>query len=171
MEEVKHMVRTVAVTTKGPWDGEKQKRLTPTTTTVRVKSRKLLNSYERKYNTEIPRGIKDSMAPWIEGELAKELKLRKGKDGHKDRKFFTIENYVQMQSFHWSEDFHDYIHEGMRADYTNLLNTHCYTSARLREVCQAVYGDLEVILASKDGIPEFRLKFAKRICKGTEKNQ
>lgn len=63
MEEVKHMVRTVAVTTKGPWNRERKKRLTPTTTTVRVKSRKLLNSYECKYNTEIPRGIKDSMAP------------------------------------------------------------------------------------------------------------
>lgn len=31
--------------------------------------------------------------------------------------------------------------------------------------------DFEVILVLKDGIPEFRFKFAKRICKGTEKNQ
>lgn len=26
-----------------------------------------------------------------------------------------------MQSFYWSEDFHNYIYNGIRADYANLL--------------------------------------------------
>lgn len=62
-----------------------------------------------------------------------------GKKGYRPKKYLTIENYAWMQKFHWTEDFHTYAHEGVRADYTNLLNLHCYTSARQQEICQAVY--------------------------------
>lgn len=53
----------MAVITKGLWNRERKKRLILTTITVRVKLRKLFNSYKCKYNTEIPRGIKDFIAP------------------------------------------------------------------------------------------------------------
>ncbi|KAL7939932.1 hypothetical protein V8C42DRAFT_339102 [Trichoderma barbatum] len=52
-----------------------------------------------------------------------------------------------MQAFLWEEDFHDYIHEGSRIDYTNLLNLHCFTSARLSELCQAFYEVINLIPA------------------------
>ena len=84
---------------------------------------------------------------FIDGELADNIGLmksgKKGEDGKKHKKdpktFLTIENYVHMQERHWYDDFHDYLHEGYRVDNTNLLNNHCFTSARLSEVCQAVY--------------------------------
>lgn len=79
--------------------------------------------------------------------MADELGLyRAGKtdnEGKKHKKaqqpILTMENYVRMQMYHWMRDGHQYQNEGYRVDNTNLLNTHCFTSARLSEVCQAVY--------------------------------
>jgi len=53
--------------------------------------------------------------------------------------FPTIKNYVHMQEYLWFCDYHNYSHDRYRVDNSNLLNTHCYTSARLHEVCQARY--------------------------------
>jgi hypothetical protein len=50
----------------------------------------------------------------------------------------TIKNYVHMQKFLWFSDRHHYVHEGQLVDNANLLNTYCFISARLQEVCQAV---------------------------------
>jgi hypothetical protein len=44
-----------------------------------------------------------------------------------------------MQEHFWFHDHHEYEHDGSRADLSNLLNNHCYTSSRLQEVCQAQY--------------------------------
>jgi hypothetical protein len=71
---------------------------------------------------------------YIEGELAEKLGL---KDLHRDQEFLTIENYVKLHEHLWFNDHHDYVHEGCRVDNANLLNTHCFTSARLKELCQA----------------------------------
>ncbi len=84
---------------------------------------------------------------FIEGPLADDLGLyRAGKtdnEGQKHKKapkpILTIENYVRMQMQHWIHDGYQYQNEGNRVDNTNLLNSHCFTSARLSEVCQAVY--------------------------------
>lgn len=73
---------------------------------------------------------------YIEGELAEKIGL---KDLHRDPTFLTIENYVKLHEKLWLDDYHDYLHEGYRVDNATLLNTHCYTSARLKEVCQAKY--------------------------------
>lgn len=63
MEHAKHMIRTMALTTVGSWTKGKEQKKKPTATTIRLKARKLYNSYERKYNTEIPSVIKRSLAP------------------------------------------------------------------------------------------------------------
>ncbi|EHK19894.1 uncharacterized protein TRIVIDRAFT_47098, partial [Trichoderma virens Gv29-8] len=168
MQDLKHYVHFLAKSTRGRLDKEHH---LPSPNTLRIKLRQFYNGYERMNNMEIPNAIKRSMAPFIKGELQELYGLPKGKDGVREQKFFTIESYVQMQSFHWSEDFHDYVHEGMRADYTNLLNLHCFTSARLQEVCQAVHEDLQLILAWKDGKPEYRLKFERNFCKRIDVNQ
>lgn len=62
MQDMKHMVKTLYFTTEGSWDKGKKKEY-PSPTSVRVKARRLYNSYERKYNTEIPSAIKRSLAP------------------------------------------------------------------------------------------------------------
>jgi hypothetical protein len=71
---------------------------------------------------------------YIEGELAEKLGL---KDLHRDQEFLTIENYVKLHEHLWFNDHHDYVHEGCRVGNANLLNTHCFTSARLKELYQA----------------------------------
>jgi len=72
-------------------------------------------------------------------ELAKKEGLLTGKRGQRKKAFITIENYVHMQERLWTNEFHDYNHEGSRVDNANLLNTHCFTSARCQELCQAIY--------------------------------
>jgi len=72
----------------------------------------------------------------IQGELKDKVNAE---DIKKNMTFLTIKNYVHMQEQLWVWDHHDYIHDGYRVDNSNLLNTHCYTSARLQEVCQATY--------------------------------
>jgi hypothetical protein len=69
-------------------------------------------------------------------ELAERLGLSSEK---KDKPFFTKPLYLRLYSRMWTQDFHDYRHEGSRVDASTLLNTHCYTSARLSELCAAVY--------------------------------
>lgn len=76
---------------------------------------------------------------YIEGELAQKIGLLTGKKALREKAFMTIENYVHMQNRLWINDFHDYVHEGSRVDMANLLNTHCFTSARCQELCQARY--------------------------------
>ncbi|KAH6881107.1 hypothetical protein B0T10DRAFT_411320, partial [Thelonectria olida] len=94
-----------------------------------------------------------------------------GKEARKPKTFLTIENFVFMQEFHWSNDFHDYMHDGTRVDNTNLLNTHCFTSGRLQEICQERYKDLQCILSWTEGKPDFKLKFTREICKAIDENQ
>jgi hypothetical protein len=53
--------------------------------------------------------------------------------------FLTIENYVDMEELLWLNDYHNYVHEGSRVDCSALLKMHCYTSARLQEICKAKY--------------------------------
>lgn len=53
--------------------------------------------------------------------------------------FLTIQNYLEMEELLWQKDYHNYIHESSRVDMSALLNMHCYTSARLREICRAKY--------------------------------
>jgi hypothetical protein len=71
--------------------------------------------------------------------LADEIGLLRGKVGKIPRKYFTLDSYKKVQSFHWEEDWLDYVHEGTRVDNTNMINGHAYTSARLSEICQATY--------------------------------
>ncbi|KAK0728527.1 hypothetical protein B0T26DRAFT_673041 [Lasiosphaeria miniovina] len=86
---------------------------------------------------------------FIEGELKDKVGARNLK---RPVTFLTIQNYDHMQEFLWLPDCHAYVHEGERVDNANLLNTHCFTSARLQEVCQARYQDLKVLVAWKLGI-------------------
>jgi hypothetical protein len=53
--------------------------------------------------------------------------------------FFTMENYVGMEELFWQRDYHNYVHEGCRVDLSALLKLHCYTSARLQEICKAKF--------------------------------
>jgi len=59
------------------------------------------------------------------------------KNLREDQAFLTIENYVILQEQLWFRDHYDYVHDGCRIDNSNLLNTHCFSSARLQELCQA----------------------------------
>lgn len=76
---------------------------------------------------------------FIEGDLAARLGLLSGKEGHKQKTFLTIENYVHLYKSLWCNDFYDFMHKGARVDAANILNTYCFTLARLAEVCQAKY--------------------------------
>jgi hypothetical protein len=77
-----------------------------------------------------------NQSKYIEGELAEKLGL---KDLHREQAFLTIENYVKLHELLWFNDHHDYAHDGCRVDNGNLLNTHCFASARLKELCRAKY--------------------------------
>jgi hypothetical protein len=44
-----------------------------------------------------------------------------------------------MEELLWQHDHHNYVHEGCRVDLSALLKMHCYTSARLQEICKATY--------------------------------
>ncbi|KAK0611658.1 hypothetical protein B0T14DRAFT_413287, partial [Immersiella caudata] len=80
--------------------------------------------------------------------------------------FLTIENCVHMQEKHWKNDHHNYIHEGIRVFLSRLLNMHCYTSARLQEICLAKYQDLLCMVGWKDGEPDIKLGFKRDLAKG-----
>uniref|UniRef100_A0A4E9EHL3 C2H2-type domain-containing protein n=1 Tax=Gibberella zeae TaxID=5518 RepID=A0A4E9EHL3_GIBZA len=170
MQTLKHFAEFLALSKLGRLPQGSGKQL-PTAGSVRGAMRRFCNAWERANHTYISLDVKRSMAPYIEGELANKIGLLTGKKGQRKKAFITIENYVHMQNRLWTNDFHDYVHEGSRVDNANLLNTHCFTSARCQELCQAKYKDLECILSWKNGCPEFRLKFTREICKGTNTNQ
>ncbi|PWI64678.1 hypothetical protein PCL_08687 [Purpureocillium lilacinum] len=169
IQTLKQFAECVARTAKGRLHKADQGRATPAS--VRVEMRRFCNAWQREHNTVIPQDVKRSMAPYIEGELAKKIGLLTGKKGQKTKTFLTIENYVHMQKYYWCGDYHDYIHDGCRVDNANILNTHCFTSARRQEVCQARYQDLVLLNSWTKGKPEFKLKFTREICKATDKNQ
>ncbi|KAJ6436687.1 carbonic anhydrase [Purpureocillium lavendulum] len=165
IQTLKQYAECIALAAKGRLDKTGKRR--PTATSVRNEMRQFCSAWQRSHNARIPPDVRLSMAPYIEGELARKLGLPTGKKAHKKKTFLTIENYVHMQERLWCNDYHHYIHEAYRLDNANLLNTHCFTSARLQEVCQARYQDLECLISWTDGVPEFRLKFTREICKGT----
>ncbi|KAI0443369.1 hypothetical protein F4803DRAFT_515037 [Xylaria telfairii] len=138
------------------------------TFTVRNKMRRFFSMWERQMHVDITDEVKASMTPYIEGELAEKIGLSRER---KAPTFFTIESYVQLQLYLWTSDPHDYWHEGNRVDATNLLNNHCFTSARLQEVCGAKYEDLVCLIGWKDGEPDIKLDFKRKICKGLDYKQ
>lgn len=73
---------------------------------------------------------------YIKGELSDKIPLS---TEEKAPTFLTIQNYLEMEELLWQGDYHNYIHEGSRVDLSTLLKMHCYTSARLQEICQAKY--------------------------------
>ncbi|KAK0726810.1 hypothetical protein B0T26DRAFT_627324, partial [Lasiosphaeria miniovina] len=125
---MKHFAKTMAFGIKGELN-KKDKLLTPYS--LRVIMRRFYNTWERHYNLEIPFNVKRSVAPYIQRPLAQELGL---KNLRQDQAFLTIENYVILQEQLWFRDHYDYVHEGCRIDNANLLNTHCFSSARLQEL-------------------------------------
>ncbi|KAK3934859.1 hypothetical protein QBC46DRAFT_367956 [Diplogelasinospora grovesii] len=87
---------------------------------------------------------------YIKGELADKIRLvESGKKGFKRpiKPFLTIENYCN--------DFYNYIYKGARVNNTNLLNTYCFTSAKLL----------------KDGELKYKLKFKREVYKALTDNQ
>ncbi|CAM1508797.1 Fc.00g056450.m01.CDS01 [Cosmosporella sp. VM-42] len=170
MQALKHFAEFLGRSKIGRLPQEDGKKMA-TAGSIRSAMRRFCNAWEREHHAYIPLDFARSMAPYIDGELAKKICLLKGKKGQRKKAFITIENYVHMQNRLWIDDFHDYIHEGSRVDTANLLNTHCFTSARCQEVCQARYQDLQCILSWKDGQPEFRCKFTREFCKATDINQ
>ncbi|KAF5531769.1 carbonic anhydrase 2, partial [Fusarium mexicanum] len=170
MQTLKHFAEFLGLAKLGRLPQEGGKKM-PTAHSIRGAMRRFCNAWERANHTYLSLDVERSMAPYIEGELATKIGLLKGKKGQKKKAFMTIENYVHMQNRLWTDDFHDYVHEGSRVDSANLLNTHCFTSARCQEICQATYQDMQCILSWKDGLPEYRLKFTREICKGTDVNQ
>ncbi|KAL3952669.1 hypothetical protein ACCO45_012612 [Purpureocillium lilacinum] len=146
IQTLKQYAECIALAAKGRLDKTGKRR--PTATSVRNEMRQFCSAWQRAHNARIPPDVRLSMAPYIEGELAKKLGLPTGKKAHKKKTFLTIENYVHMQERLWCNDYHHYVHEAYRLDNANLLNTHCFTSARLQEVCQAHYQ-----MKAPDGLP------------------
>ncbi|KAK3938869.1 hypothetical protein QBC46DRAFT_365220 [Diplogelasinospora grovesii] len=185
--DLEHFAEAMALGTIGKLDEEHE---LPTTDSLRGKKmRRFYNAWERHYNLTISLDVKRSMAPkayGIEGELAEKLGL---KDLHREQAFLTIENYVKLHELLWLNDHHDYVHDGCRVDNANLLNTHCFTSARLKELCQAKYkvrgkqvvpvptrahlvtGSCLPSFRWKDGQPDLKLKVRRMECKGKHKKQ
>ncbi|KAM5357705.1 hypothetical protein ACJZ2D_015990 [Fusarium nematophilum] len=165
MQVMKHFAEFVALGTVGKLDKENE---LPTTDSVRNKMRRFYSNWQRKTHQTIPAEVTLSMAPYIEGELADKIGL---KNINRAQGFLTTENFVKLQEKLWFSDHHDYVHEGYRVDNATLLNTHCYTSARLSELCQAKYKDVVFLVGWKDGEPELKLKIQRRVCKGKDKKQ
>ncbi|KAK3936527.1 hypothetical protein QBC46DRAFT_366858 [Diplogelasinospora grovesii] len=118
--------------------------------------RRFYNQWEREHHTTIDEAIKESVCPYIIYHLAEKLSLF---TKIKKQTFITLISYAYI---------HDYRHEGSRVDASNLLNTHCYTSARLQEVCGAKYQDIICLVRWKDGEPEIKMDFKREICKGLD---
>lgn len=147
MQTMKHFAEVVGRGIKA--------RLTTVATTWSVRSimRRFYNQWERENHATISEEVKQSMAPvsrdppssaetpannrkYIEGYLADTIPLSKMR---KDPTYMTIPIYVNVYTLLWGKDGYDYRHEGSRVDAATLLNTHSYTSARLQEVCGALY--------------------------------
>ncbi|KAH6982384.1 hypothetical protein EDB80DRAFT_592848, partial [Ilyonectria destructans] len=136
LQTLKHFSAIIASTMVGRLDPNDPR---PTDNSIRVVMRRFCSAWERENNDYIPEAFKRSMCPYIKGPLTEVIPIKTGKSAHKPPTYLTIANFVNMQEFHWVDDFHDYVHDAIRVDNTNLLNPHCFTSARQQEVCQAVY--------------------------------
>ncbi|EFY94585.2 carbonic anhydrase [Metarhizium robertsii ARSEF 23] len=173
LDTLKHYTKFLGLTMKGRIK-ENNPFSRPTTDSLRAEIRRFCSAWNRENvatNNWIPKEVSESMAPYIEGPLADEIGLLRGKRGKIPRKYFTLDSYKKVQSFHWEEDWFDYIHEGTRVDNTNMINGHAYTSARLSEICQATYKDLECVVGYYDGEPDIKLKFTREFCKAKDVDQ
>ncbi|KAG9244993.1 hypothetical protein BJ878DRAFT_40562 [Calycina marina] len=162
MEDMKHITEAVARSTPGRLD-KKLKRAT--VKTVRNKMRKLMSIWQRNTNLTIPPEVHDSVAPYIKDVLRHKIPLS---IEEKAPTFLTIENYVDMEELLWQHDHHNFVHEGCRVDLSALLKMHCYTSARLQEICKAKYKDLVCMVSWKDGEPEIKISFKREFTKGMQ---
>ncbi|GAB1318208.1 hypothetical protein MFIFM68171_08418 [Madurella fahalii] len=131
METLKHFAESVARSTTARLDKTLDR---PTVKTIRNKVRKFMSAWERETNLPIPKDVHDSMCPYIQNVRRYKIPLS---IMEKEPTFLTIENYVYMQQKHWKNDYHNYVHEGVRVFPSCLLNMHCYTSARLQEICMS----------------------------------
>ncbi|TAQ83756.1 hypothetical protein B7494_g7916 [Chlorociboria aeruginascens] len=77
-------------------------------------------------------------------------------------------NYVDIKKLLWQHNHHNYVHEGCRVDLSALLKMHCYTSARLQEICKATYKNLVCMVAWKDGKPKIKISFKRKFTKGMQ---
>ncbi|KAK3935222.1 hypothetical protein QBC46DRAFT_462211 [Diplogelasinospora grovesii] len=109
----------------------------------------------REHYTTIDEEVKELMAPYIKNYLAKRLGLFKEIKQHT---FLTISSY--------GRDSYEYRHKGSRVNASTLLNTHCYTSVRLQEVCGAKYRDIICLVGWKDRKPDIKMDFKREIYKG-----
>ncbi|OBT56677.1 hypothetical protein VE04_03810 [Pseudogymnoascus sp. 24MN13] len=164
MQCMKHFAELVGRSTVGRLDEEGR----ATVKTVRNKVRVFMAQWERVNNLSIPQVVHDSMVPYIKDELSDKIPLS---TEEKAPTFLTIQNYLEMEELLWQKDYHNYNHEGSRVDLSTLLKMHCYTSARLQEICQAKYKDLICIVAWKDGEPEIKLSFKREKCKNMAESQ
>lgn len=80
--------------------------------------------------------------------------------------FLIIENYVDIEELLWQYNYHNYVYKGCRVDLSALLKMHCYTSARLQEICKATYKDLVCMVVWKDGELEIKISFKREFTKG-----
>ncbi|OBT53809.1 hypothetical protein VE04_04807 [Pseudogymnoascus sp. 24MN13] len=161
MQCMKHFSEVVGRSTVGRLDEGRM----PTVKTVRNKVRIFMSQWERVNHQSIPPDVHNSMALYIKHYLRHKIPLL---NEEKAPTFLTIQNYLEMEELLWQGDYHNYIHEGSRVDLSTLLKMHCYTSARLQEICQAKYKDLVCIVAWKDGEPEIKLSFKREKCKNME---
>ncbi|OBT38904.1 hypothetical protein VE00_10781 [Pseudogymnoascus sp. WSF 3629] len=164
MQCMKHFAELVGRSTVGRLDEGGM----ATVKTVRNKVRIFMSQWERENHQSIPPKVHESMAPYIKDHLGPNILLSKEE---KAPTFLTIQNYLEMEELLWQKDYHNYIHEGSRVDLSTLLKMHCYTSARLQEICQAKYKDLVCIVAWKDGEPEIKLSFKREKCKNMAESQ
>ncbi|KIW36203.1 uncharacterized protein PV06_11531 [Exophiala oligosperma] len=170
MEVMKHFAEVVGRATPGRLDKEKaldKNKKRATVKTIRNKIRKFMSQWQRETHLTIPKDVHDSMAPYIKHVLRYKIPLS---IEEKEPTYLTIENYVAMEEFLWLNDHHDYAHEASRVDCSALLKMHCYTSARLQEICKAKYKDLLCMVAWKDGEPEIKIRFKREHTKGMQDN-
>ncbi|KAF2452498.1 hypothetical protein BDY21DRAFT_375505 [Lineolata rhizophorae] len=112
---------------------------------VRRKIRRFCNAWERQHDLSIPLEVKRSMVP--------------------------AKNHVKLHELLWFDDYHGYVHNRYRVDDANLVNSHCFTFARLKELYQAKHRDLVLLVGWKYGEPELKLKIKRRECKRKHKKQ
>ena len=86
-------------------------------------------------HAKLPIGLTDKWK-YIKGELKHKISMS---TAQRPPTFLRIESYAHMEELFWKNDHHNYIHEGSRVDCSALLKMHCYTSARLQEICKARY--------------------------------
>ena len=51
--------------------------------------------------------------------------------------FLTLKNYIVLVKQIWQNDWHEYNHEGYRADFSCKMNLFCFSSARIGELCES----------------------------------